>query len=146
MAVYPSKQEVLEHVQKHPPDQAAVETVLQWKSANYTNKWNSCSDTDKKIALQILISALWTQNPRNRNKSKQTPMFVWGDEWHYQVDRHLIQGENGNYSIISSLHELGHALLGTSEHQACGYSVGLFMACFPKEYAKLRWEGHMLKP
>lgn len=51
---------------------------------------------------------------------------------------------NKSLSIISFLHEYGHALYGNSELKACRFSVHLFKDAFPKSYAKLQWRGHML--
>jgi hypothetical protein len=65
-------------------------------------------------------------------------------EYFYAPDSHLI-AIGDKLSIISSLHELGHHLLGSSELEACRFSVHLFKQVFPKAYAKLTWDGHMLK-
>lgn len=48
-------------------------------------------------------------------------------------------------SLITLLHELGHHFYGESELQACRFSVWLFREAFPKSYAKLEWDGHVLK-
>lgn len=54
---------------------------------------------------------------------------------------------NKGLSIISLLHEYGHALYGKSEFKACRFSTWLFKATFPKSYAKLVWQGHkLIKP
>lgn len=50
-----------------------------------------------------------------------------------------------NDSIISALHELAHAIYGTSELMACAWSVQLFRKIFPEAYKKLKWHGHQLK-
>lgn len=47
-------------------------------------------------------------------------------------------------SIITALHEFRHHL-GYGEIDACRFSVQLFQQTFPRSYAKLVWEGHMLK-
>ncbi|MCY2953597.1 MAG: hypothetical protein NTU53_16700 [Planctomycetota bacterium] len=45
-------------------------------------------------------------------------------------------------SIISFLHEWGHRLYGASEFTACKFSLQLFRRCFPRSFARLRFEGH----
>lgn len=50
----------------------------------------------------------------------------------------------GNLSIITFLHEFGHAM-GKDERQTCRWSINLFRKVFPKQYAKLNAEGHTLQ-
>jgi hypothetical protein len=50
-----------------------------------------------------------------------------------------------NPSIISALHEFGHKVNGPNELLACRFSVHLFKQTFPKAFARLHWEGHLLK-
>lgn len=50
-----------------------------------------------------------------------------------------------HYSILSTLHELGHHLFGASELDACRFSVWLFRAAFPNAYDQLEWDGHTLR-
>ena len=49
----------------------------------------------------------------------------------------------GRFSVISFLHEWGHCLRGSSEFEACRWSLRLFQRCFPKSFARLRWDGHV---
>lgn len=49
----------------------------------------------------------------------------------------------GNLSIITFLHEFGHAL-GKNEKKTCHWSINLFRKVFPKQYAKLDHEKHTL--
>jgi hypothetical protein len=49
----------------------------------------------------------------------------------------------GRLSVITFLHEWGHVLKGRSEFEACRWSLRLFEKCFPKSWARLRWEGHV---
>lgn len=77
----------------------------------------------ENISFDVLISDLYAFNPRER----------------------IVMLEDGNPSIISTLHETAHALYGSSELQACQFSIRLFKAVYPKAFAKLVWEGHMLK-
>jgi hypothetical protein len=49
----------------------------------------------------------------------------------------------GRLSVIPFLHEWGHVLKGSSEFEACRWSLRLFERCFPKSFARLRWERHV---
>ena len=49
----------------------------------------------------------------------------------------------GRLSVITFMHEWGHAVRGGSEFEACRWSLRLFRRCFPKSFARLRWEGHV---
>lgn len=51
---------------------------------------------------------------------------------------------NQPISIISTLHEFAHLLLGINETKACAWSIKLFKEAFPKEFKKLKWNGHKL--
>lgn len=67
----------------------------------------------------------------------------------YNHDQYTIHIDKSK-SLISLLHEYGHHLhmSAPNNHQellACIWSIGLFQAVFPKAYAKLDWDNHMLK-
>jgi hypothetical protein len=49
----------------------------------------------------------------------------------------------GRLSVVTLIHEFGHAR-GMGERGACRWSINLFRRSFPKQYAKLVHEGHML--
>jgi hypothetical protein len=49
----------------------------------------------------------------------------------------------GRLSVITCLHEVGHLLYGSSEYQACAWSLRLFRECFPKSWSRLQFNGHM---
>lgn len=48
-------------------------------------------------------------------------------------------------SVVSFLHEWGHKLHGRSEQEACRWSINLFRQCFPRSFARCRFDGHMLR-
>ena len=50
----------------------------------------------------------------------------------------------GRLSVVTYLHEFAHAL-GRNERGACRWSVNLFKQCFPRQFARCRAEGHMLR-
>lgn len=51
----------------------------------------------------------------------------------------------GKLSIITLLHEFGHALKGKSETKAQSWAVGLFKKVYPKQFEKLETDGHFFK-
>jgi hypothetical protein len=51
----------------------------------------------------------------------------------------------GKTSVISALHEWSHYVYGPSERQACRWSLNLFRRCFPRSWARLKFEGHMAR-
>lgn len=53
---------------------------------------------------------------------------------------------HGKLSVLTFLHEWGHALKGVSEYEACVWSVNLFRRVFPDNFDRLRnnARGHFL--
>jgi len=49
----------------------------------------------------------------------------------------------GRLSVVTYLHEFTHAL-GRDERAACRWSLNLFKTCFPRSFARCRFEGHVL--
>ncbi len=45
---------------------------------------------------------------------------------------------HGRLSVITFLHEWGHVLRGSSEQEACRWSLNLFRRCFPRSWGRLR--------
>lgn len=52
--------------------------------------------------------------------------------------------EDGRYSIVTFLHEFGHAL-GKGERSTCRWSINLFRKFFPGSFKKLIPTGHILR-
>ena len=50
----------------------------------------------------------------------------------------------GNLSVVTFLHEFAHAL-GRNERGACRWSINLFRRVFPRQYARLQADGHVLR-
>ena len=50
----------------------------------------------------------------------------------------------GRLSVVTFLHEFAHAL-GKDERGACRWSINLFRQVFPRQYARLRADGHVLR-
>ena len=50
----------------------------------------------------------------------------------------------GKLSVVTFLHEFAHAL-GKGERGACRWSINLFRRVFPRQFARLRADGHVLR-
>jgi hypothetical protein len=48
-------------------------------------------------------------------------------------------------SVVTYLHEWGHKLHGRSEFAACHWSINLFRLCFPRSFARCRFDGHLVR-
>jgi hypothetical protein len=135
---YPTQQEIMKTPVKHKKEVIAV--VKKWRKEIWKEKKND-NPREKFNALYELITPI--------TQIYNKPVCItWDPEietgCHYNaltktiiVDRSL--------SIISTLHELAHHLFGPNEKTACRWSVWLFKKVWPKAFAKLRWEGHLLK-
>lgn len=137
--MYPTKEEIINNIKKQPPTTLHITLVNDWKQAYYFKKWNKLKKEEKQQTIYILLQNIWA-----RCGTKQTLKIIWDKtkQWSHNPDTNTITGTNP--SIVSALHEIGHALFGASELTVCTYSIGLFKTCFPKEYGRLNWEGHML--
>lgn len=51
----------------------------------------------------------------------------------------------GRLSVVTLLHEIGHSVFGRSERKACRWSLNLFRRCFPRSWARLQFEGHVVR-
>lgn len=141
MHEYPTKEQILENL--YTPTEKEFLTVKKWKLEHFNKKWSHLPLEEKHNALRELIYAVC--------KAKNIPRQQWptytpiGETWCYKPNLKLIQAQTENPSIISALHELSHHLSGSSEIIACRFSIGIFIKCFPKTYAKLEWHGHLLR-
>ncbi len=132
--MYPTKEEILEAV-KYTKPTLHLRLLDTWKKTFYTKMWKSSNASYKFKALIILIEKL----TNNENIKVQL-----GKEYSYSPTLKILTlGEIP--SIISTLHEIGHVILGNEEINACRFSVALFKTVFPNEYSKLEWNGHMLR-
>jgi hypothetical protein len=62
-----------------------------------------------------------------------------GDSYYSPAEHKIVL--NGRLSIITALHEFGHAR-GKGERGACKFSLNLFKRVYPKQFAKLAHNGH----
>lgn len=135
---YPTKEEIL--AEPYEPSEETYSVVRKWKAAYFDGKWKDAGEENKYNQLHELIAAICV--------SLNEPQPHWTgniDHWYYDPLEKTISADINKLSIISALHELGHHILGDSELEACRFSIGIFMKCFPNTYKKLVWDGHMLK-
>lgn len=133
--MYPTKEQIL----KKPVlfKKEAVDAVLNWKAEYYKDgKWQAGNKND---AINMLIKKLADVYNSPVNISMEPG--AWSC---YQQEDVTIILDSQQPSILTALHEFGHHLKGSSELQACRWSVWLFIKCFPKSYEKLAWRDHML--
>lgn len=138
-ATYPTKEEIEEQMKYSEPESIIINIIKKWKEKHYTKKWKTTTKEKRKNKIEELLQTIW----KNIEKEPKLNMY-WGEKWSYTRTNNTIQGDKNNISIISALHELGHAIHGQSELYACTFSINHFKTCFPKEFGRLSWKGHML--
>jgi hypothetical protein len=129
---YPTKEEILGKPMKFKEE--LMDTLLTWK----LGWWADRKKVGVENALERLVDEL------NDVYYKNTEIFFMPhlSTCFYIPKQHRIL--MNSHSIISLLHEYGHAIFGTSELKACRFSVHIFKNLFPRAYARLEWNGHML--
>lgn len=137
---YPTKKQILENSPKfNEQDWNKIKEIIKtWKTAIY-GTWRTYHNHKKTYQTAVLIDRI-QQFIKNDAK-----INMFSDRYHYNPKDNTINLIADKPSIISSLHELGHAIYGPSELEACVFSVHLFKECFQGDYNKLVWQGHMLK-
>jgi hypothetical protein len=135
-SIYPTKREIL--AQEEIFDTDTIKATLEWKT-EWLHDWKSLPNNIKNIALKDLIYRICQVTPQ-----KHSPCVSTSDQYAYDPNFTTILIDGENPSIISTLHELGHHIKGLSELDACRWSVWLFKKCFPVQFKKLSWKGHML--
>jgi len=135
--VYPTKKEI-ENALLTTNVELYLQAVRDWKIKYYNKKWGNGLEIYKIVALTELVKSISSVSTNKYIKC------VYGDEYHYSIAHNTIM-LSSNPSILSTLHEIGHAIWGNSEIDACRFSIAIFKQIFPKEYSRLIWVGHMLK-
>lgn len=138
MKRYPTKEEILGISYKLKP--IHVWLTLTWKKSQDFKNWKKLVKENKTTTLIHLVDLLNLSLPI-KERVKQT---IKGNIYCYTPANKKITLDRNNPSIMSTLHEFGHHLLGSDELDACVWSVNLFKECFPKAFQKLEWKGHML--
>jgi len=140
--LYPSKQQIIDKMESLSVS-TFICTLEGWKRKHYTNQWKQKSTEEKMVCLEGLAYIIYYAQ---KNPSKLIPVYVkHTNRYAFHVKKRIILINDNQPSILSTLHEVGHAMYGVSETNACAFSVKLFAKVFPNEYKRLEWRGHMLK-
>lgn len=144
---YPTQEEIMSNPwREFVPDtpfynENVITLVKNWKRSYLRHYRTSDNNQDRFLFVMNLLYAL---NEFYGGGRLQVHYFAHaGIPFYSPLDKTIVLAPP--ISIISALHELGHHLFGEEELKACRFSVWLFKACFPKSFAKLKWEGHMLR-
>ena len=130
---YPTKKEIIDC--KTIPTKHDIEITKIWK----IEFWKYTTNIEEKIkTIKILLTLL----SKNHNKKIEIKYNPKTPSAYYSSKYNTIT--LNNTSIITALHELGHAIYGNSELKTCSWSIKLFQASFPKAFNKLIWKNHML--
>ena len=124
MPKYPSKEEILAH-----------SDLLTKQDITILKTWKKTKQHCNLNCLLLFHLA--------KSFGKEIDVYV-SNKYAYHPRLNSISLDASHPSIISTLHEIGHAKFGPNELLACAWSVQMFRAVFPKAYAKLKWRGHML--
>lgn len=136
MQRYPTKEQIL--AEEMLISDIEISTLTKWKRTVWS-KVRKESDEKKVEALIKLISRM---GKIYKLKLKTQYDVAIPTAFYNPLHATIILN---NTSIITTLHELGHAIFGPSELKACAFSVQLFKEVFPEAYKKLKWDKHMLK-
>jgi hypothetical protein len=129
---YPTKEEILRKELKL--EDGLLNALLAWKNIIWVT-YKKTNPEKSLILLNEVLNALYSKNIKVFfNPAISTCCYVPKERAIYM----------NSHSIISLLHEYGHAIYGASELKACRFSVHIFKNLFPRAYAKLEWSGHML--
>ena len=132
---YPTKEEILEKKPKFR--KGTIQAVKLWKK-EYIKGWKFRTDEEKIKLLKSLIKSL------EEIYEKPVKEVIASNDDFYDTKSRAIYLNAVKPSIISTLHEFAHHILGDSELKACVFSVWLFKLCFPGLYLNLQWKEHLL--
>ncbi len=140
--------EIIDDEMEYP--EGVVEALERWKKKKL---WGSSTNLERLIGLAemaVEISVIYDiecplvkvdQSIDLDATVRDTKMQKSGSS-NYNPTTHMIE-MRGNLSIITFLHEYGHAL-GKGERSATKWSVNLFKRAFPVQFEKLDQEKHTL--
>lgn len=134
--MYPTQEEIMAEEQLHKP--VVLLKTMQWKREIW-KRARQGTLMDKFIAISRLIESI-----AEIYEKPVAIIFVPEAESCYYSPSTKTIAINQSCSIISALHELAHHLFGHSELKACKWSVWLFKKTFPRAFASLIWNRHML--
>lgn len=142
MAKYPTRKEILfelEEFEKNGEYEGDIlKALANWKYREYNRRWSKLNNAEKIISLRSLLYHI------SINRNDQSLRCDLKDQYCYNRKTKTISLDLNHPSILSTLHELGHHIHGSSELKACVFSIWYFKHFFPKEFHNLTWKGHLL--
>lgn len=135
----PSIDDVLDDKMKFKP--AALKALREFKRSK---PWRG-TQQERIAKFQKLIldlSAAYGVKPPEVDFSGVNEDGDSGSSYYSPVFRTIVL--RGKISVTTTIHEMGH-FLGRGEWGATKWSVNLFRRIWPKQFAKCRTEGHMLR-
>ena len=126
--------------------EAAFEALRKFKKAKTYNLSIEQRLEHMKVMVQDLAEAhditAPTLSMENCTEANRNVAGISGSSNYNPAIHHITMV--GKLSIITLLHEFGHALTSVrDEYFACGYSTELFKAVYPDQFARLNYNGHM---
>jgi len=134
---YPTQAEIMERPPTHKPEVIAF--FKQWKRSTWKEARAAGTEGARYSALTILVQGIAEIYRRPVEVGINTEL---ASACYVPMQNKIVF--NSRLSVITALHELSHHLFGTSEKKACRWSVHLFKKVFPRAFAQLEWQGHML--
>lgn len=132
---YPTQDEILSKKPKFKKE--TIHTIKTWKK-DHIKDWKYKNPKEKIKLLKTLIKSL------EDIYEKPIKDIINSDTDMYDQKNKTIYLNLNKPSIISTLHEFAHHILGTNELKACQWSYWIFAECFPGLLKKLIWEKHLL--
>ena len=147
--LYPSKP-LTTSLSKIPKYEEVIEVLRVFRSMN---PWRGTNKQryDKFLWLCGRLNEIYGLNVKLVSRVHGPPYTFSGASYYNPVRKTIVL--IGRYSVITFLHEYGHALDYSNwssrlpahgEHWAVMFSVTLFKTVFPDKYAKLTSVGHCL--
>lgn len=119
---------------------STIDIVNAWKDTNFKG-WKQKTTQERTESLKRLASDLLQAYSISASVDAEE-----GAPYQFDPYENRIMLDSSHPSIISTLHEVCHAIYGPSEKQACRWSVWLFKKTFPKSFDKLQFapNSHLL--
>jgi hypothetical protein len=136
---YPTPKEIMESEVKFK--QQTIDVVNAWKSTNFKGWKQKSLEQRGESLIRLAHDILGSYNTGPMNV-----VSLPGSPYSFNPYEATITLDGSHPSIVSTLHEVCHAIYGASEKQACRWSVWLFKKTFPQSFDRLQFaeNSHLL--